>query len=83
MAIELEPTAAQLAYRAQMRQRRAFAAAQSKGDASFAHEIIPEPSMVHHGKFKAALAAEAIRQAHRGDPSNLVKGLVKTFNSFS
>ncbi len=84
MAIELEPTAAQIAHRAQLEQRRAFAQAQNGGGSDrLGYEIIPDMSLVNHSKFKAALAAEAIKQAHRGDPSNLVKGLVKTFNSFS
>ncbi len=84
MANELLPTRGQLAYQAQLRQRRAFARAQNGGRSDrFAHEIIPDMSMSTHSKFKAALAAEAIKQAQRGDPSNLVKGLVTTFNSFT
>ena len=77
-------TSKQTAYQAQLAQRKAHNAALNGGniDAPFAADVLrnvdpalypPSPS------FLKSIAETIITEARRGDPSNLVAGLLKTY----
>lgn len=79
---EIPRVRGQDAYQAQLAQKQAYNLAISGGETimstvEIAHRFIDPTG---NASFKRSIGQAAIEEAQKGDPSNLVTGLVKKFN---